>query len=314
MIFLNTLREGMRVSEVYLCKKRQINLTKAGKEYCAVQLQDRSTVVDGKIWDLGNPGIEDFDEADYVQVDADVTLFNNAIQLNIRRIRRAGEGEYIPSDYLPVSEKNIDEMKKELLVMIASVKNKHMHALLEEFFVKDEEFMKKYCFSSAAKSIHHSFVGGLLEHSLSVAKTCEFMSKMYPYLNHDILITVAVLHDIGKIVEINPYPNNDYSDDGQFLGHIVLGVEMIDEKLRNLPDFPKLLATEIKHCILAHHGEFEYGSPKKPAIAEALALNLEDNADAKMETMKELMQAAGENTGWLGYNKLIESNIKKTTI
>ena len=314
MIFLNTLREGMHVSEVYLCKKRQINLTKAGKEYCAVQLQDRSTVVDGKIWDLGNPGIEDFDEAEYVQVDADVTLFNNAVQLNIRRIRRAGEGEYIPSDYLPVSEKNIDEMKKELLEMIASVKNKHMHALLEEFFVKDEEFMKKYCFSSAAKSIHHSFVGGLLEHSLSVAKTCEFMSKMYPYLNHDILITVAVLHDIGKIVEINPYPNNDYSDDGQFLGHIVIGVEMIDEKLRNLPDFPKLLATEIKHCILAHHGEFEYGSPKKPAIAEALALNLADNTDAKMETMKELMQAAGDNTGWLGYNKLIESNIKKTTI
>ncbi|MDO4939902.1 MAG: HD domain-containing protein [Lachnospiraceae bacterium] len=314
MVFLNTLREGMHVSEVYLCKKRQINLTKAGKEYCSVQLQDRSAVVDGKIWDLGNPGIEDFDEADYVQVDADITLFNNAVQLNIRRIRKAEEGEYYPSDYLPVSEKNIDEMKTQLLEMIASVKNKNLHALLEEFFVKDEDFMKKYCFSSAAKSVHHSFVGGLLEHSLSVAQMCEFMSKAYPYLNHDILITVALLHDIGKIIEINPYPSNDYSDEGQFLGHIVIGVEMIDDKLRNLPEFPKGLATEVKHCILAHHGEFEFGSPKKPAIAEALALNLADNSDAKMEIMKELMQAAGSNTGWLGYNKLIESNIKKTTI
>lgn len=314
MKFLNTLREGMHISEVYLCKKRQINLTKAGKEYCSLQLQDRSTVVDGKIWDLGNPGIEDFDETDYVQIEADVTLFNNAIQLNIKRIRRADEGEYVPSDYLPVSERDFDEMKEQLNKTIASVKNKYLHALLEEFFVKDEVLIKKYCFSSAAKSVHHSFVGGLLEHSLGVAKMCEFMSEAYPYLNHDILITVALLHDIGKIREINPYPNNDYSDEGQFIGHIVIGVEMIDEKLMQIPDFPVNLATEIKHCILAHHGEFEYGSPKKPAIAEALALNLADNADSKMETMKELMQAAGENTGWLGYNKLIESNIKKTTV
>lgn len=314
MKYLNTLREGMHVSEVYLCKKRQINLTKAGKEYCSLQLQDRTTVVDGKIWDLGNPGIEDFDEADYVQIEADVTLFNNAVQLNIKRIRRADEGEYISSDYLPVSERDPDEMKKQLMDAIASVKNKHLHALLEEFFVRDEVFAGKFCFSSAAKSVHHSFVGGLLEHSLGVASMCEFMTKAYPYLNHDILVTVALLHDIGKTREINPYPNNDYSDEGQFLGHIVIGVEMIDEKLRNLPEFPQNLATEVKHCILAHHGEFEFGSPKKPAIAEALALNLADNSDAKIEIMKELMQAAGDNTNWLGYNKLIESNIKKTTI
>lgn len=314
MKFLNTLREGMHVSEVYLCKRRQINLTKAGKEYCSLQLQDRSMVVDGKIWDLGNPGIEDFDEADYVQIDADVTLFNNAVQLNIKRIRRADEGEYVPSDYLPVSERDMDEMKNQLMDAIASVKNKHLHALLEEFFIKDEKFLKIYCFSSAAKSVHHSFVGGLLEHSLGVAAMCEYMAKAYPYLNHDILVTVALLHDIGKTREINPYPNNDYSDEGQLLGHIVIGVEMVDEKLRNLPEFPQNLATEVKHCILAHHGEFEFGSPKKPAIAEALALNLADNADAKIEIMKELMQAAGDNTNWLGYNKLIESNVKKTTI
>lgn len=314
MKYLNTLREGMHVSEVYLCKKRQINLTKAGKEYCSLQLQDRSMVADGKIWDLGNPGIEDFDEADYIQIEADVTLFNNSIQLNIKRVRRAEEGEYVPSDYLPVSERDMDGMKKQLMVAIASVNNKYLHALLEEFFIKDDDFLKAYCFSSAAKSVHHSFVGGLLEHSLGVTAMCEYMSKAYPYLNHDILVTVALLHDIGKIREINPYPNNDYSDEGQFLGHIVIGVEMIDEKLRNLPEFPKNLATEVKHCILAHHGEFEFGSPKKPAIAEALALNLADNSDAKIEIMKELMQAAGDNTNWLGYNKLIESNIKKTTI
>lgn len=314
MKYLNTLREGMHVSEVYLCKRRQINLTKAGKEYCSLALQDRTLVCDAKIWDMGNPGIEDFDASDYVQVDADVTLFNNAIQLNVKRIRKADEGEYTPSDYLPITEKNQDEMRKEFLDSIAGVKNKYLHALLEEFFVKDAEFLKVFEYSSAAKSVHHSFVGGLMEHTLGVVKMCEFMCKQYPYLNHDLLVTSAILHDIGKTREIIPYPENDYSDEGQFIGHIVIGVEMIDERLRNIEGFPANISNELKHCILAHHGEFEFGSPKKPAIAEALALNLADNADAKIEIMKEVMQQAGEKNEWLGFNKLLESNLKKTTM
>lgn len=314
MKYLNTLREGMHVSEVYLCKRRQINLTKAGKEYCSLALQDRTLVCDAKIWDMGNPGIEDFDASDYVQVDADVTLFNNAIQLNVKRIRKADEGEYTPSDYLPITEKNQDEMRKEFLDSIAGVKNKYLHALLEEFFVKDAEFLKVFEYSSAAKSVHHSFVGGLMEHTLGVVKMCEFMCKQYPYLNHDLLVTSAILHDIGKTREIIPYPENDYSDEGQFIGHIVIGVEMIDERLRNIEGFPVNISNELKHCILAHHGEFEFGSPKKPAIAEALALNLADNADAKIEIMKEVMQQAGEKNEWLGFNKLLESNLKKTTM
>ncbi len=314
MRYLNTLREGMRVSDVYLCKHRQINLTKTGKEYCSVNLQDRTMTADGKIWDLGNPGIADFDSGDYVYVDADVTLFNGSIQLNIRRIRRAGEGEYYPSDYLPVSARDTKEMQEELGGYIAGVKNRYLHAVLEEFFVKDEAFAKAFGFSSAAKSVHHSFVGGLMEHTLAVAGLCEYMCSKYPYLNHDLLVTGALLHDIGKTREISPYPENDYSDEGQFIGHIVIGVEMIDDKLRNIPDFPKNIANELKHCILAHHGEFEFGSPKKPAIAEAMALNLADNCDAKIEIMKEIMEGAGERTEWLGYNKLMDSNVRKTTM
>lgn len=314
---LNSLRDGMRVQEVYLCKHRQINLTKAGKEYCSLTLQDRTGTCDGKIWNMGNPAIQDFDSGDYVAINADVTLFNGANQLNIQSIRRADEGEYSPSDYLPVSEKNVDEMYAGVLSMVGSVKNKWLHALLEEFFVKDDEFIKAYRFSSAAKSVHHSFVGGLLEHSLGVARMCEFMTQQYPYLNHDLLITAALIHDIGKIREIRPFPENDYSDEGNFIGHIVIGVEMIDDKLRTasaLAEFPKNLELELKHCILAHHGEFEFGSPKKPAIAEALALNLADNSDAKIQIMKEVMLGAGEKTDWLGFNKLMDSNVKKTVM
>ena len=312
MKLIKDLREGMRVAEVYLCKTRQIQLTKNGKEYCSVTLQDKSGSIDGKIWDLGNPGIGNFEARDFVFVDADVSIFNNNPQLRINRIRKAEAGEYTESDYLPVSARDIGAMYDELLTLVNSVKNKDLSRLLKAFFVEDPKFIEKYKFSSAAKSVHHGFVGGLLEHSLGVAKLCNYMCGAYPYLKHDLLISVALLHDIGKIREITPYPDNDYSDEGQLLGHIVIGCEMIGEKIKQLPDFNPKLESEIKHCILAHHGEFEYGSPKKPALAEAMALNLADNTDAKVEIMKELLDAAGENNGWLGYNKLLESNVRRT--
>ena len=313
MKYIANLKEGMRVSDVYLCKSRQIQLTKNGKEYCSVILQDKTGTVDGKIWDLGNPGIADFDAKEYVQVDADVTVFNNANQLNIRRIRRADSGEYYPSDYLPVSSKNIDEMWAEFTEKIASVKNKDLNGLLRAFF-EDKVFAEQFRFSSAAKTIHHNFVGGLLEHTLSVAKMCEYMCGVYPILNHDLLITSALLHDVGKTKEIIPFPENDYSDDGQLLGHIVMGVEMVDERLKKMEGYSGKLMSELKHCILAHHGEYEYGSPKKPAIIEAMALNLADNADAKLEYMRDTLEMAGEEKSWLGYNKIVESNIRRTDV
>jgi len=314
MVYLNTLREGMHVSDVYLCKTRILQLTKTGKEYESITLQDKTGTVDGKIWDPSSPGICDFDTPEYVAVEADVTLFNGSAQLNVKRIRKADEGEYYPSDYLPVSEKNIDEMYEELMNILGNVKNKDLSAVLKAFFKDDEKFIKEFKFSSAAKTVHHNFVGGLLEHTLSVVKLCEIMSKQYPIINKDLLITAASLHDVAKTKEILPYPTNDYSDEGQLLGHIVMGVEMIDEKLRNIPDYNVKLINELKHCILAHHGEYEYGSPKKPALVEAMALNLADNMDAKMETMKEILAAANEEKEWLGFNKIIDSNFRKTSI
>ena len=312
MKYISTMREGMHISDVYLCKSKQIQLTKNGREYASLVLQDKTGTVDAKIWDLGNPGISHMEAKDYVAVEADVTLFNGSIQLNVRRIRPADPGEYSPADYLPVSEKSIDGMYEELLLMISGVKDPWLNRLLESFFREDPDFIQKFRFSSAAKTIHHSFVGGLLEHTLSVAKMAEFMCLQYPYLNRDLLITTALLHDIGKTREITAFPDNDYSDDGQLLGHIVMGAQMIHDKVREIEGFPPRLASEVEHCILAHHGEFEFGSPKRPALAEAMALNLADNADAKLEVMKELLAAAGDNKDWLGYNRFFESNIRKS--
>ena len=313
MKFIETLKEGMHVSDVYLCKYKQIAVTKSGKEYGNVVLQDKTGTVDAKIWDLGSPGVGDFESMDYVHVEADVTLYQNANQLNIRRIRRASEGEYIESDYLPVSKKNIDEMYEELLGFIASVKNPYLNELLSKFFVESPAFAKAFKFHSAAKSVHHGFVGGLLEHTLSVTKLCDYYASYYPMINRDLLITAAIFHDLGKTKELSTFPENDYTDDGQLLGHIIIGTEMVGRMIRTIKGFPERTAVELKHCILAHHGELEYGSPKKPALLEALALNLADNTDAKMETMMEALAAGGDNNGWLGFNRLMETNIRKTT-
>jgi 3'-5' exoribonuclease len=312
MHYIGQLRSNDMVSEIYLCKEKRELKTKAGKNYYDLTLQDKTGTLDAKIWDL-NPGIEHFEALDFVKVEGSVTTYQGSLQPNVRRVRRARDGEYIPADYMPCSRYDIDAMYKELLGIAATVKEPHLHALLEQLFVKDKALVKSFKDHSAAKSIHHGFVGGLLEHTLSVAKLCDFYASRYPLLNRDLLLTAAICHDIGKTKELSLFPANDYTDEGQLIGHIVTGVEIIGDKIRQIPGFPETIANELKHCILAHHGELEFGSPKKPALVEAIALSMADNLDAKMETMLELFESAPEGSGWQGYNRLLESNVRRTT-
>lgn len=313
MKYIETLREGERIGEIYLCKSRQAALTKAGKAYESLILQDKTGTLDAKVWDPHSQGIDEFDALDYIDVMGDVTSFQGSLQLNVKRIRKVKEGEYNPEDYLPVSEKDIDEMYLELTGFIQNMKNPYLRKLCSGFFMEDKEFERRFKFHSAAKSVHHGFVGGLLEHTLSVAKLCDYYTKIYPMLHHDLLMAAAIFHDVGKLEELSVFPENDYTDEGQLLGHIVIGAEMVGKGIREIPDFPVRLANELRHCILAHHGELEFGSPKKPALAEAVALSFADNTDAKMQTMKEALAAGNDNHGWLGYNRLFESNIRKTS-
>lgn len=311
MKFVKDYSDGDRVFDIYLCKHKASAVTKNGKPYETVVLQDKTGTIDAKVWDPGSAGIADFAALDYIEVYGEIVSFQGTLQVNVKRIRKCQEGEYNPADYLPVSRFDIEEMFSELCQYIAGVENPYLKQLLEEFFVRDEEFCKTFQQSSAAKTVHHSFVGGLLQHTLSVVRLCEYYCRSYPLLKKDLLITAAICHDIGKTKEISPFPENDYTDDGQFLGHIVIGVEMVGEKIRQIPGFPTVLANELKHCILAHHGEYEFGSPKKPAIMEAAALNFADNTDAKLQTFTEIMENTTE-TGWLGFNRLFDSNLKKT--
>lgn len=316
MKYIETLRDGESVRGIYLCKHKSSATTKNGKPYDNVILQDKTGVIDGKIWDPYSAGIQDFEALDYIEIVARTTVFNGAMQLNIESARKASEGEYIPSDYLPCSERDIEEMYRELMGLINSVKNVHLNTLLKKFFVEDEGFIKEFKLHSAAKTIHHSFIGGLLQHTLSVANLCNFYAKAYPVLNRDLMVTSAILHDIGKVAELSSFPQNDYTDQGQLLGHIVVGYEMVGKKIDTIEGFPDKLAREVKHCILAHHGELEYGSPKKPALAEAFAINLADNTDAKLETLTEILTGSRPQDGseWYGYNRALETNIRKADL
>lgn len=314
MKYIKDLREGEKVSDIYLCKHKQSAVTKNGKPYETAVLQDKTGTMDAKIWEPDSPGISEYDAMDYIEVMGEITNFMGALQVNVKRIRKCSEGEYDPSQYLPVSSKDIEAMYQEFLEIINTIQNTYLKQLLESFFVKDQEFVKTFRNSSAAKTVHHGFIGGLLEHTLSVTKLCDYYCSAYPILKRDLLLTAAMCHDIGKTREISPFPENDYTDEGQLLGHIVMGSQMIGECAAQIPDFPHKLLTQLQHCILAHHGKYEFGSPKIPALIEAVALNYADDTDAKLETFKEILENNSENKGWFGYNRLFESNLRASRV
>ena len=311
MQYINTLREGDDITETYLCKSKSSGVAKNGKTFYSLVLQDKTGTIDGKIWELSN-AIEHFEAMEYVKLSAKVTSFNNKPQLNIRQTRRAEEGTYDIADYMPISKFDIDEMFKELLALIDSVKDESLKTLLSSFFVEDASFVKAFKMSSAAKSMHHAFVGGLLQHTLSVARIADFLAGFYPIMNRDLLVTAAICHDIGKVKELSEFPVNDYTDSGNLLGHIVMGAMMVKEKADGINGFDETLKNNLVHCILAHHGKLEYGSPEKPKIIEAVALSFADDTDAKLEGFSEALESEQAEGDWLPYNKMFESIIRKT--
>ena len=315
MRYINEFREGDNITGIYLCKQKNSAVTKNGKEYDNLTLADKTGSLNCKIWEPNSMGIGDFSVNDYVEVHGRVSVFNGALQMSIDRAFKAGPGTFDPADYLPVSSKDPAKMAAQLDRYINSVQAPYFRLLLEKIFIEDVQFREAFLKHSAAKSIHHGFVGGLLQHTLAVCDLCDFYAQRYPNINRDLLITAALCHDIGKVRELSAFPMNDYTNEGQLLGHIVIGVEMVGEKIREIKGFPRLRAEELKHCIVAHHGEYEFGSPKKPAILEAVALNFADNTDAKIQAMTEFFDN-NPNTDpqnpWMGYNRIFDSNIRPT--
>ena len=311
MRYLNEIKEGENIVGHYFCKSRQSLKSRAGKTYLSLKLQDKTGVVDAKVWELNND-IKSFEENEFIKIDASAIIYQNEIQLNIKKLRRSEEGEYDPMDYIPSSEKDIDLMLKKFLGYIKDIKDPYIKKLLEEIFIKNETVKKCFPTHTAARNVHHNYRGGLLEHSLSVTEICEFAASHYESVNPDILIASAMLHDVGKIFEISDFPLNDYTDDGELIGHIVIGAELVGTSAGNIDGFPDRLLSLIKHAILSHHGEYEYGSPKLPKTIEAFILHCADEMDAKTKIYEDAVGTSDILGPWVGYQKFMQRNIRRS--
>ena len=315
MLYITQFVNGQRVQETYLVRKISVGKTKAGKDYWNVVLSDSTGTIDGKIWNPSEPSIGRFEELDYVAVSGDIQEYKGELQMVIHSTSRVDPSLVDQSDYMPSTKKNITRMFAEVLEIINSISTPYFKELLLSFY-DDPVLAPEFQRHSAAKTVHHSFVGGLLEHTLSVTKLCDQFAQHYLHLNRDLLVTAALLHDVGKIYELNDFPANDYTDEGQLLGHIYIGAHIVENRCDAIEGFPEVRKNELIHCILAHHGELEFGSPKKPSLAEAIALSFADNLDAKMETFFEAAASNrpdGIDYHWIGFNKFLDANIRKTS-
>lgn len=313
MIYIEDLRDGDTIIEHYLCKRKQTMKSKAGKNYLSLILQDKTGTVDAKVWEINNK-IRAFEENEFINIEALVTTYHNEIQLNVRQIRRSREGEYFPSDYIPTTLKDTKKLYEEIEELISSIKEKHIKKLLEEIFYLHPYISNEFKVHSAAKSMHHSYLGGLMEHTIGVARICDFLASRYNNVNRDMVVACALLHDVCKIYELSEFPENDYTDEGQLIGHIVMGAELVRETAKKIEGFPPKLIALMCHCILSHHGTLEYGSPKRPKTMEAFILHFADDTDAKLKMVEDIVENSPNTGVWTGYNKMLERNIRKSDI
>lgn len=311
MRFINELRDGETFREFYLCKQKQSMKSKSGKSYLSLTLADKTGHINGKVWDMTRD-IQAFSEGDYIKIEASVQTFNNELQLNIKKIRRGLEGEYDEADYIPTTDKDVNVLYTKLLSFIKSINNKYIKTLLTNIFINNTNINESFKKHTAAKAMHHNYMGGLIEHTISVTELCDFMAEHYEEVNRDILIASALLHDICKLIELSEFPNVDYTDDGELLGHIVMGSEFIGKEADKIEGFPHQLKSLLQHCILSHHGEYEYGSPKLPRTIEAFILHCADDTDAKVNMFQKSIRENSNTGKWVGYNKILQRNIRKT--
>ena len=309
--FINQLSKGQTVESQFLVKEKLLAKTKAGVPYLSIRLADRTGEAEGRIWDNALDFVSLFERDDFVKVKAEVDEFQGMLQLRIFKLRKSAESEVQLEDYLPKTSKDIESMFIDLKTIASGVHRPFLKKLLEAFF-QDEQWAEKFKRVPAAKAVHHVFLGGLLEHTLSVVQLVLLIGPRYPGIDQDLLLTGAIFHDMGKIAELSFERAFDYTDPGRLLGHIILTVEMIDEKMRTIPDFPENLALLLKHLILSHHGEYEFGSPKLPMTLEAVLLHHIDDMDAKMNAVLAWIEKEKSNPSrWTSYNKLFDRFIFK---
>ena len=295
-------QENKVITSSFVVVSKQVKAKKSGEPYLALTLGDRTGQVEAKMWDNVEEFINAFEQDDFLKIKGLINKYKNRFQLTIHKLRLMEEGEIDFGDYLPKTKKDIGELWKTLADFVATFKNPHLKSLLE-LFMADPEIAERYRTAPAAKSLHHACIGGLLDHVVSLFRSCDLVCRNYPEINRDLLLTGAFLHDIGKIHELTYNRSFSYTSRGQLLGHMIIELEMLHAKINQLPGFPAGLKTLLEHIIISHHGQYEFGSPKLPMFPEALMLHYLDDLDSKMEAMRAHFEREAELEGpWTSYN------------
>jgi 3'-5' exoribonuclease len=304
--YLNEIKENENVDSLFLVKEKSSGVTKTGNPYLKLKLVDRTKEMEGRVWTSVDIFSESFEKDDFVHVKGKAVSFQDHLQLNITHIERAKEEEIILSDFFPMTEKDIEEMFQNLVGMSQQIKDQHLSHLLRLFW-EDTSFVERFKMAPASTRLHHTYLGGLLEHTLSLTQLVLKNATHYSGLNLDLLTTASILHDLGKVDELTYHRSFDYSDEGRLLGHIILGIERLEDKIQKVPNFPKDLATQLKHLLLSHHGQYSWGSPKRPMTLEAVMLHYLDDMDAKMNGIQQFLKTqVSEGSRWSTYHPVFE--------
>ncbi|MDD2366765.1 MAG: HD domain-containing protein [Desulfuromonadaceae bacterium] len=304
--FISQIKDRETVNAEFLVKDKIMAMAKNGKSYMNLRLMDKSGEIEAKIWDNTEQLDKQFDKDDFVKVRGKASVYMNKMQIVIAEILKVQEEEVTLADFLPVSPRPLDEMLEELKIVVSSLTNSYLRTLMG-VFLSDEEFMKMYSHAPAAKAMHHVYISGLLEHSLALVKLAKTIVPLYGGINEDLLITGALLHDVGKIYEMSYERVFDYTDAGKLLGHITIGVELVDEKIRLVDGFPHELGMLLKHMLLSHHGQYEYGSPKRPKTIEATILNYLDDMDSKINGIRtHIAKETASSSSWTAHHRLYD--------
>ncbi|MBL7686252.1 MAG: HD domain-containing protein [Deltaproteobacteria bacterium] len=313
--FLKDLKENENFDTLFLVTQKNLMMSKANKPYLSLKLMDKSGEGEGKVWDNVDFIESQFEKNDFIRVVGRAVLFQDKLQLNVVKVERLNPDLVDVSDFLPTSKRDIDEMVKTLFEFIQQeVKNTWIQKFLKSIF-EDREIIKLFKRSPAAKTNHHAWIGGLLEHVVHLCELGRDVLKHYPQVNADLVYTGLMLHDIGKIYEMTSDRFFEYTDDGQLIGHLIQGVEMVYEKIRLIPQFPPKLKTHIVHLILSHHGKLEYGSPKLPMTLEAIMVHYLDDLDSKIQGVLDLSEKENRpDSNWVSFNRLFGRPMYQATL
>ncbi len=305
-------QENQTITSYFVVALKQVKSKKNGELYLSLTLADRSGQLQANMWDNVTEAIDAFEQDDFVKVKGAVHKYNGRWQLTLHKVRKLGESEIDYSDYIPKTTKDIDQLWRTLGEFVDSFENAWLKSLVKEF-IADDAIATAYKCAPAAKTLHHAFVGGLLDHVVSLLTVCDLAARNYPQVNRDLLLTGAFLHDIGKVHELTYQRSIAYTTQGQLLGHMIIELQMLHDKLERVPGFPEELRVLIEHMIISHHGQYEFGSPKLPMFPEALMLHYMDDLDSKMESMRAQFERETElDSPWTSYNSSLGRSLLNT--